>query len=172
MRAIRVVTEDRSFKLMDSLRRRCLNGLLKIAGLPLIGAMSVLPSARASEKATIQQPTANDAKHFMARAYDMRRLAIETGDQAFGAVIVKDSHIVGQAPSRVIVNHDPTAHAEVEAIRDAADRLGSSDLSGCTMYSSSKPCPMCEAAAYWGRLEKLFYGADLVDGGPPHLSRC
>jgi guanine deaminase len=87
-------------------------------------------------------------------------------------VIVKDSQIVGQAPSRVVVNQDPTAHAEMEAIRDAARRLGTRDLSDCTLYSSSRPCPMCEAAAYWANIQNLVYGSGPTDAGPPRLSRC
>lgn len=100
----------------------------------------------------------------------MRDLAVELGDQPYGAVIVDGSGIVaGQAPSRVIVNGDPSAHAEMEAIRDAARRLGTRDLSTHVMYSSSRPCPMCEAAAYWANLSTLFYGTDGTEAGPPRL---
>ncbi len=103
----------------------------------------------------------------MQRAFEMRRIAIETGDQPFGAVVVKDGRIVGEAPSRVIVNRDPTAHAEMEAIRDAARRLAMRDLSGCEMYSSSRPCRMCEPAAYWANISRLYYGSPVTDGGAP-----
>lgn len=102
----------------------------------------------------------------------MMRLAVESGDQSYGAVIVRSGRIVGQAPSRVVVNGDPTAHAEMEAIRDAARRLGTRNLDQCVMYSSSPPCPMCEAAAYWSGIEGLIYGADLTDRGAPRLRRC
>lgn len=100
----------------------------------------------------------------------MRDLAVELGDQPYGAVIVDASgNIVAQAPSQVIVNGDPTAHAEMEAIRNAARRLGTRDLSGHTMFSSSRPCPMCEAAAYWANLSALVHGKEGTEAGPPRL---
>ena len=120
----------------------------------------------------LRQPQPAEPSEFMRRAYAMKELAVTTGDQAFGAVVTKQGLVVGQAPSRVIVNRDPTAHAEMEAVRDAARRLGTHDLSGCVLYSSSRPCPMCEAAAYWAGLERLVYGTALNDGGRPRLRRC
>jgi len=100
----------------------------------------------------------------------MRDLASANGDQGYGALIVNGAgEIVGEAPSRVVTNGDPTAHAEMEAIRHAAHRLGTRNLSGHTMYSSSRPCPMCEAAAYWAGVSKLIYGRDGDDGGSPNL---
>lgn len=108
----------------------------------------------------------------MNRARAMRQLAVETGDQAYGAIIVRDGRIVGQAPSRVVVRGDPTAHAEMEAIRDAARRLKSEDLSGCEIYSTSRPCRMCEAAAYWARIERMIFGTSITNGGSPKYSRC
>ncbi len=101
----------------------------------------------------------------------MRDRAITLGDQGYGAIIVKDLNIVGQSPSHVILKGDPTAHAEMEAIRDAASRLGSRDLSGCTLYSSSRACPMCEAAAYWAGIDRMVYGEAISDGGRPELCR-
>ncbi|NNE79546.1 MAG: nucleoside deaminase, partial [Silicimonas sp.] len=79
----------------------------------------------------------------------MRQTAVERGDQAYSAVIVQNNQIVGQSWSRVVIDQDPTGHAEMSAIRDAARRLDSRNLTGATMYSSSRPCSMCEAAAYW-----------------------
>jgi tRNA(Arg) A34 adenosine deaminase TadA len=108
----------------------------------------------------------------MEQAWRMRDLALETGDQGYGAVIVKDGRIIGQAPSRVVVRRDPTAHAEMEAIRDAARNLGSRDLSGGVMYGTSRACPMCEAAAYWANLESLRFGSAISDAGEPRLRRC
>ena len=119
--------------------------------------------------ADIDQPSSNSDQSFIDRAFEMRRQAISIGDQGYGAVVVRDGIIVGQSPSHVIVNHDPTAHAEMEAIRDAAARLGSRDLSGCTLYSSSAACPMCEAAAYWADIERMVYGEAVSDGGRPSL---
>lgn len=105
----------------------------------------------------------------MERAFELRRRAIERGDQPYGAVVVKDGSIVGEGVSAVVTDRDPTAHAEMQAIRDAARRLGTGDLSGCVMYGTSKACPMCEAAAYWARISRMYYGASVADAGPPRL---
>lgn len=107
----------------------------------------------------------------MRRALDMRRISVERGDQAYGAVIVKDGRIVGEGISAVITANDPTAHAEMQGIRDAARRLGTRDLSGCEMYGTSRACPMCEAGAYWARISRLYYGEGIADAGAPRLSR-
>jgi tRNA(Arg) A34 adenosine deaminase TadA len=109
---------------------------------------------------------------FIERALWLRQRAIEAGDQPFGAVVVRDSRLVGESASRVIVDGDPTAHAELTAIRDAARRLGTRDLSGCILYSSPPPCPMCEAAAVWANIARLVHGAGLTDLGAPRLTRC
>ena len=119
----------------------------------------------------IPQPPEPNEETFMKRAFGMRQAAIDKGDQAYGAVIVRDGVIVGQSWSRVNIDQDPTAHAEMAAIRDAAQRLDSRDLSGTVMYSSSRPCPMCEAAAYWAGVGQMIYGRDLVKGGFPKLCR-
>jgi tRNA(Arg) A34 adenosine deaminase TadA len=76
----------------------------------------------------------------------------------FGAVIVKNKKVVGRGFNRVTSANDPTAHAEIVAIRDACRRLKTFDLSGCDLYSSCEPCPMCLSAIYWARLRKVFYG--------------
>lgn len=118
------------------------------------------------------QPSLADPPRFMRRAEEMRRLALERGDQAYGAVIAKDGRIVGEGVSAVVISRDPTAHAEMEAIRDACRRLGAGDLHGCAIYSTSRPCRMCETACYWARLERMVFGVDLSDGGPPRYGGC
>jgi tRNA(Arg) A34 adenosine deaminase TadA len=105
-------------------------------------------------------------------AFDMRRRSVEAGDQPFGAVVVKDGRIVGLGPSRVVTHRDPTAHAEMEAIRDAARRLGTRDLSGCVMFSTSSPCRMCETAAHWASVSRLYHGPGVADGGVPRYGGC
>lgn len=88
------------------------------------------------------------------------RLSIENvkkGGGPFGAVIVKDGKVIATGVNRVTLDHDPTAHAEVSAIRMASARLDSFDLSGCEIYSSCEPCPMCMGAIYWARLDRLYY---------------
>ena len=121
------------------------------------------------EVGRIPQPKTADEMAFMQRAFDMRQRAVDYGDQAYGAVIVRDNIIVGQSWSRVILDQDPTAHAEMSAIRDAARRLNSRDLSGAVMYSSSRPCPMCEAGAYWAGIGQMLYGRKVNSAGSPKL---
>ena len=109
---------------------------------------------------------------FMKKAFKMKQIAIDAGDQAFGAIIVNQGNIVGLGPSKVIVNYDPTAHAEIEAIRDACRNLKTNDLTGCELYSTSKPCRMCETAGYWANISRFYFGANIVDGGTPQYSSC
>lgn len=81
----------------------------------------------------------------------------------FGAVVVKDGKIIARGFNRVISTNDPTAHAEVVAIREACKFLNSFQLDGCEIYTSCEPCPMCMAAIYWARPEKVYYGNTKVD---------
>ena len=148
----------------DRLRRGILLGA---AGLLLV------PAARGQGRdlPAIVQPEGPTREAFMRRAFDIRRISVERGDQAYGAVIVKDGRIVGEGISAVITANDPTAHAEMQGIRDAARRLGTRDLSGCEMYGTSRACPMCEAGAYWAGISRMFYGEGIADAGAPRLSR-
>ena len=120
----------------------------------------------------IPQPQTPSRDALIERAFEMRRRAVDAGDQSYGAIIVKDHRIVGLGPSRVVTNGDPTAHAEMEAIRDAARRLGTRDLSGCVMYSTSRPCRMCETAAYWANVSRLYHGQSGTDAGAPRYGGC
>jgi len=117
----------------------------------------------------ITQPSPAGHAAFAAYAEQMRRIAVASGDQAFGAVVVKHGQVVGLGPSRVVVNNDPTAHAEMEAIRDACRRLGVGDLTGGILYSTSRPCPMCEAAAAWARVGRMMHGPNAAAAGAPRL---
>lgn len=81
----------------------------------------------------------------------------------FGAVVVQDGEIVGWGWNRVTSTNDPTAHAEVVAIRDACSRLKTFSLAGCEIYSSCEPCPLCVAAIYWSRLDRIYYAATCDD---------
>lgn len=76
----------------------------------------------------------------------------------FGAVIVKDNKIIGKGSNNVLKNNDPTAHAEIMAIRDACNNIGSYDLNGCTLYTSCFPCPMCLSAIIWSNIKEVYYG--------------
>lgn len=88
---------------------------------------------------------------------------VENGGGPFGAVIARGGEIIATGVNRVTANCDPTAHAEVSAIRAAAQKLGTFNLSGCDIYSSCEPCPMCLGAIYWARLDRLFYGNTKAD---------
>lgn len=103
----------------------------------------------------------------MRRAQALRDQAVRAGDQPFGAVVLRGDAVVGEAPSRVVTATDPTAHAEMEALRDAARRLKTRDLSGCVLVSTSRPCRMCEAAAGWAGISRMVHGEALTDAGPP-----
>jgi guanine deaminase len=103
---------------------------------------------------------------FMQRAIALSRLALDThGTEPFGAVVVKDGHIVGEGLNHSKAHHDPTSHGEVEAIRDACRRLECVDLSGCELYSSCEPCPMCVATITIAGISKLYYAASMDQAG-------
>jgi tRNA(Arg) A34 adenosine deaminase TadA len=134
----------------------------------LTGAIVVSTTARARAAEIVQPPRADPAA-FMERAFEMRRLAVERGDQPYGAVVVRAGRIVGEGVSAVVTGNDPTAHAEMQAIRDAAHRLGTRDLSRCDLYGTSRACTMCEAAAYWAGIARMLHGATITDAGAPQL---
>ena len=100
---------------------------------------------------------------FMRRAIELSVQSVGLGGGPFGAVIVKDGKIVAEASNRVTLDNDPTAHAEVNAIRQAARSLGCFDLGGCDIYTSCEPCPMCLGAIYWAHLDHIYYGCNRKD---------
>ena len=102
-------------------------------------------------------------KKFMRKAIALSIDNVENGGGPFGAVIVKDGKIIATGVNGVTRHNDPTAHAEVTAIRKAAKKLGSFNLEGCEIYTSCEPCPMCLGAVYWARLDKMYYGNTKTD---------
>lgn len=96
-------------------------------------------------------------EEFMREAISLSVKNIDENGGPFGAIIVKDGEVIARGVNRVTSNTDPTAHAEVNAIRQAAAKLGTFDLQGCEIYSSCEPCPMCLGAIYWAHLDKLYY---------------
>ncbi len=94
---------------------------------------------------------------YMKQAIALSQKNIQSGGGPFGAVIVKDGKIIGEGWNKVTANNDPTAHAEVEAIREACKNLSDFDLTGAEIYTSCEPCPMCLSAIYWARLSKIYY---------------
>ena len=100
---------------------------------------------------------------FMRQAIGLAVENVKCGGGPFGAVIVRDGKVVATGVNRVTANNDPTAHAEVSAIRAACTKLGTFDLSGCVIYTSCEPCPMCLGAIYWAHIDKIYYGANQHD---------
>ena len=95
---------------------------------------------------------------FLARAIELARHGSESGEGGpFGAVIVRDGKIIAEGWNRVVASHDPTAHAEISAIRTACAGANSFHLHGCTLYASSEPCPMCLSAAYWAHIDRIVF---------------
>lgn len=100
---------------------------------------------------------------YLAQAVELARQNVARQGGPFGALIVKDGKILATGVNQVTQKNDPTAHAEVEAIRNASEILGSYDLKGCILYSSCEPCPMCLGAIYWARLDAVFYASTRED---------
>lgn len=136
-------------------RRQILGGIISAMATLLAGPTRILAAS-------------SGRTEFIQQAARMRRDAIASGDQPYGAIVVKTGRIVGLGPSRVVVNKDPTGHAEMEALRDAARNLKTHDLSNCEMYTTSPPCRMCETAAYWANISVVYTGDDGRDLGRPH----
>jgi tRNA(Arg) A34 adenosine deaminase TadA len=128
-------------------------------------------SVQAQNEQSVKVPvTAGDkdlAEHqkFLRRAIELSaRASLEYGTGGvFGAVIVKDGKIVAEGMNRVVASHDPTWHAEMEAIRLACITLQTYKLNDCTLYTSAEPCPMCLATCYWAGIKKIYYGASVAD---------
>jgi guanine deaminase len=102
-------------------------------------------------------------KLFIKRAIELAEKSIDTGGGPFGAVIVKEGHIIAEGCNRVTTHNDPTAHAEIQAIREACQKLNTYDLKGCEIYASCEPCPMCFSAIYWAHLDAVYYAATHED---------
>ena len=98
-----------------------------------------------------------DKKKFMAKAIELSIKSANTIGGPFGSVIVKDQKIIAEGSNKVTFTNDPTAHGEIVAIREACKNLNTFDLSGCEIYTSCEPCPMCLSAIYWSRLGKIYY---------------
>jgi len=105
----------------------------------------------------------DEDKRFMQMAIQLSVDNVDNGGGPFGAVIVKDGEVVATGANRVVPNNDPTAHAEVTAIRNACQKLGSFMLDGCTVYTSCEPCPMCLSALYWARVKRICYANTKAD---------
>ena len=106
----------------------------------------------------------DEDKRFMSRAIELAKTAVETNAGGpFGCVVVKNGEIIGEGNNRVTSTNDPTAHAEIIAVREACAHLGNFQLDGCTIYTSCEPCPMCLGAIYWARPDRVFYACTRDD---------
>jgi tRNA(adenine34) deaminase len=101
----------------------------------------------------------------MEAALDLARIAADAGEVPVGAVVVKDGQIIGRGGNRPIAGHDPTAHAEIVALREAAAALGTDRLTGCDLWVTLEPCAMCAGAIAHSRIARLYYGASDPKGG-------
>ena len=143
-------------------------GLVSFAGL-LRGAPAAAQSGTGGALPPLQQPAERTKVAYLARARALRDQAVKEGDQAYGAVVVRNGLIVGEGRNYVVLQNDPTAHSELLAVRDAARRLGTRDLSDCDVYSTATPCPMCQDALYWDRIRRVFTQSTLEEGFAPKL---
>ena len=100
---------------------------------------------------------------FMMRAIELSIESAKSKGGPFGSVIVKNNKIIAEGSNKVTINNDPTAHGEIVAIRHACQKLNTFDLSGCDLYSSCEPCPMCLSAIYWSRIKNVFYANTRID---------
>lgn len=104
-----------------------------------------------------------DESALMRRALALACESVASGGGPFGAVVVRDGQVIAEGTNRVTVWNDPTAHAEIVAVRNACSALGRFDLRGCVIYSSCEPCPMCLGALHWARLDRIYYSATRHD---------
>ena len=102
---------------------------------------------------------------FIKRAIKLSLESVKRGGGPFGAVITKNGEVVSESSNQVTILNDPTAHAEISAIREAARKLNTFDLSGCEIYASCEPCPKCLGAIYWARIDRVFFANTRVDAG-------
>jgi tRNA(Arg) A34 adenosine deaminase TadA len=149
--------------------RRILLSSLALAAIAGMGARRATAQP-GRELPPIVQPTDKTKAGFLARAGALRDQAVKEGDQAYGAVVVRNGVIVGEGRNYVVLHHDPTAHAELLAVRDAAQRMKTRDLSDCEVYSTATPCPMCQAALYWARIRRYHNATTPADGFAPKLA--
>ncbi len=135
--------------LMDNIHRLLLAGIL----------CAIFASCGANQ----EKNDTMTKEQLMREAIRLSEENVTNGGGPFGAVIARDGKIVATGVNRVTANNDPTAHAEVSAIRAACEKLNTFDLSGCEIYTSCEPCPMCLGAIYWAHIDKIYYGNDKDD---------
>ena len=144
-------------------RRDFLTGGVAAMGAALVGATA--SSAHAQTAATTASPVSAQDREYMSQAIKLMRQAgvIDKTGGPFGAVIVRDGEVLAASGNSVLRDNDPSAHAEVNAIRMACKKVGAPNLKGATLFTSCECCPMCYATAYWARVDRIYYAAAWTD---------
>lgn len=141
----------------QTVRRKCRINMERLKQLSLAVLVLLVVSACGKKDETMTK------EELMGKAIELSEENVANGGGPFGAVIVRNGKIVATGVNRVTANNDPTAHAEVSAIRAACEKLNTFDLSGCEIYTSCEPCPMCLGAIYWAHIDKIYFGNDKDD---------
>ncbi len=130
----------------------------------ILAALALLMAGFCHAEPAEQAPAITAENAYMQVAIDEALEGIVNQDGGpFGSVVVRDGEIVGQGHNRVLADNDPTCHGEVAAIRDACSKLGTYDLTGCELYTTGEPCPMCLFACLWANVDKVYYGCTIED---------
>ena len=151
-----------------------LSGIFLLPALSFIGGQHRTAQA-ATDAQTIVQPDNQEPASYLKRAVELANISVRNGDgTGYGAVVVKGGKIIGEGRNRTYLLNDPTAHSEIDAIRDACSRTNSKLLEGCEIYCSARPCPMCSSACFWAKLDRIYVGSG--DSEPvsiePNYSNC
>ena len=159
----RLVADDGHWK-HDPSRRLWLK---QAVGLSIAGAMGMgLFKSAWADQPKGAHPAFNEeeAKKFMSKALELAQKGSSAGAGGpFAGIVVKDGKIIGESYNKVIADTDPTAHGEVMAIRDACKKTQNVHLEGCDLYMTGEPCPMCLSAAYWAKINRIFFGFSIQD---------
>jgi tRNA(Arg) A34 adenosine deaminase TadA len=143
-------------------RRRWLAGVAGLA-VPGVALLAAPTDGRADDPKPVPAADTARVKKFMQRAIALARKGVAAHDGGpFGAVVVRGNTVVGEGWNHVVSGFDPTAHGEIYAIRAAGQTLKSFDLTGCELFTSGEPCPMCLAATYWARIPRVYYGFSIA----------
>lgn len=156
--------EDQLYRAERLVRRASRRTLLLLAPAIAMGSMAVSRPGLAQLRTGVSEAS---RRRFIAEAERMRQAAVKAGDQSYGAVVVRGEEIMGWGPSRVVRDLDPNAHAERVAIKDAQARIGEPMLTGAVLYSTSRACAACEAAASAARIGRMYWGPQGTDAGAP-----
>jgi tRNA(Arg) A34 adenosine deaminase TadA len=145
-------------------RRDFLTGSMAAMGATLVGGIASSAHAQSAATTAASAVTAQD-REFMGQAIKLMRQAgvVDKTGGPFGAVIVRDGEVLASSGNSVLRDNDPSAHAEVNAIRMACKKVGAPNLKGATMFTSCECCPMCYATAYWARIDRIYYAAAWTD---------